>query len=294
MLRRQGAAALGLAVLVVTGFGGATTAVAAGGTTCNQLTGVCQVSVGDGGSEGSPGGPPRDAVGDGKSAPQVCSKTDGSVVPCSGPGGAWFNSQQCYAAPFGGSTTDSPFAGSSDPVYVCGGNDLPRLFSVPAAQAPPPPPDPRVLAQQAIDQMQLRAIKPGMAPPPGSNGSVIGLPTWMWVADPGPSTTGPQTRSVTAAGWTVTATATMTGVRWNMGDGSEVVCGRGTAYERSFGANPSPDCGHTYTDSGDYTVTATSSWRVDWEGIGQSGSIPMTFTSTSQVTAMELQAIGQQ
>ena len=66
-----------------------------------------------------------------------------------------------------------------------------------------------------------------------------------------------------------------------MGDGTTVVCTkRGTPYADSFGRRSSPDCGHTYTRQGRYTVRATSYWIVDWAGIGQTGTIPMNFTST--------------
>lgn len=165
---------------------------------------------------------------------------------------------------------------------------------VPAgAAAPPPPPDPAVLARQAIAQMGLHAIEIGIVPEPraGSVG-IIGLPTWMWVADPGPSTTGPITRSVTERGFTVTATAKASRVVWRMGDGATVSClGRGTPYKDSYGRQSSPDCGHTYTRSGRYTVQATSYWTVEWEGIGQTGEIPLDFTADTAITMGESQVI---
>lgn len=261
----------------------------------NIATGTCVVSVVAPGSGGAPaqGG---SRGGSGSGGPAVCTR-GGKEISCTNPaGGYWHGSEDCYAVP----VTDGDFVSGVDgqQTMMCideNGNTTQRAFLVPVGSVPPPPPDPKVLAQRAIDQMGLRAIKVGMAPPPGVGKiGVIGLPTWMWVADPGASTTGPQTTSASERGFTVTATATLNDVTWSMGDGTSVVChGAGTPYSKDQGARPSPDCGHTYTKSGDYTVTATSHWNVTWVGIGQSGIIPLTFSTSTQVTQAELQAIGQ-
>ena len=158
-----------------------------------------------------------------------------------------------------------------------------------------PPPDPAQLAQQAVAQMGLSSTDIGIVPEdgPGMVG-IIGLPVWMWVADPGPATTGPVTTSVTAAIWTVTATATLDRIVWDMGDGTTVTCyGRGTPYEDRYGVAASPDCGHTYTVPGTYTVSATSYWTANWSGIGRTGTIPLQFTSTTQIVEAEVQVLNQ-
>lgn len=93
-----------------------------------------------------------------------------------------------------------------------------------------------------VAQLRLHAIKAGIGPEPkrGSVG-IIGLPTWLWFADPGPATTGPITRSVTERGFTVTATAKVSRVVWRMGDGALVSClGRGTPNTDSYGRSPHP------------------------------------------------------
>ena len=79
---------------------------------------------------------------------------------------------------------------------------------------------------------------------------------------------------------TITATARVETIRWDMGDGTKITCrNKGTAYKAAFGKSKSPTCGHTYeTSSGGlpddrFTVTATSEWVVSWEGAGQSGVI---------------------
>ena len=164
-----------------------------------------------------------------------------------------------------------------------------------AASAPPPPPDPRQLAQQAVASMNLSAITMGLVPEPGA-GSVglVGMPNWMWVQKPTENTWGPTTRSASAGGWTVMATAKVSQVKWDMGDGQVVECaGPGTAYLDSYGKTSSPNCGHTYTRQGNYTVRATSLWVITWAGIGQTGTITMDLTQTAPVTIGEAQVLRQ-
>ena len=57
--------------------------------------------------------------------------------------------------------------------------------------------------------MNLRPISIGIVPEdrPGSVG-LVGMPVWLWAASPGPAQSwGPITRSASAGGVTVTATA---------------------------------------------------------------------------------------
>lgn len=172
------------------------------------------------------------------------------------------------------------------------------LAEPPAAVTPVP--SPRELAQTAVDSMGLEAIEIGIVPEPGAGSlGLVGMPVWMWAAEPGPSTVGPISASASAGGITVTATARVSAITWDMGDGNTVVChGAGTAYHPSFGRQQSPDCGHVYTTSsagepGDrFTVTATSDWVITWEGAGQSGTIRMDGLSQSvQVAVGEAQVL---
>ena len=162
-----------------------------------------------------------------------------------------------------------------------------------SASARPAPPDPAVLARQAVDSMQLRAITVGVVPEsrPGSIG-LVGMPNWMWVEQPSENSWGPISRSASAAGWTVTATGRVARVSWDMGDGVPVVCaGPGTPYEDRFGKTKSPTCGHTYTRQGSYMVRATSHWVITWAGIGQGGTITMDLTQAVPVTIGEVQVL---
>jgi len=171
----------------------------------------------------------------------------------------------------------------------------------PAAPGAPaaPPPNPAVVAQVAITNMNLKPGTIGIVPEntPGKIG-VVGAPTWMWVADPGESTTGPMTRSATVGGVTVQAVATLDRIVWDMGDGSTVTCnGPGTPYYDAAGLRSSPNCGHTYTQPSDrkpglaYTVTATSYWAVNWQGGGGAGVIPQVLGNQTQIQVGELQVI---
>lgn len=163
--------------------------------------------------------------------------------------------------------------------------------ATPPANAPQPP-DPRQLAQQAVEAMQLRPITIGVVPEPraGSVG-LVGMPNWMWVQNPTQGTFGPITRTAAAGGFSVTATGRVERVVWDMGDGPAISCGRGTRYEDRFGKQKSPTCGHVYTRQGRYPVSATSYWVIDWAGIGQAGTINLDLTQNTTLTIGESQVI---
>ncbi|MEU4361765.1 hypothetical protein [Promicromonospora sp. NPDC023987] len=166
-----------------------------------------------------------------------------------------------------------------------------------AAEAPeaPEPPDPAELAEQARAQMDLRAIDIGIVPEdkPGSIG-IVGMPQWMWVENPGEHTMGPITETATAGNFSVTATARVDKIMWNMGDGTTVTCvGSGTPYEDKYDIADSPDCGHRYTRQGEYNVTAISYWTLQWRGIGDVGTIEFTLEDSTDIVMGEAQVITQ-
>ncbi|MFB7896018.1 ATP/GTP-binding protein [Streptomyces xiamenensis] len=157
-------------------------------------------------------------------------------------------------------------------------------------------PTPAELAQQAVDQMDLEGPDIQIAPDPTGTGTV-GVPVWMWTAE-SPTTTGPSTASASAGGITVTAIATAQSIEWSMGDGTSVTCEPpGTAYEASMGMAMSPDCGHKYglpsanQPGGTYSVSGTTTWRVPWEGGGESGVILTTRTSSTELTIGQLNVL---
>ena len=258
--------------------------------------------VGVSGYGGSGGAAPLKHTGSGSSDPVACvtQEMPPREVPCSNPElGTWSNARACYikAESPPPPLTDAVWSGNTTgSIYRCSGSGIwsgPGSYLFWADTAPGVVPDPRVLAQQAVTQMRLRAVTIGMAPDP-SPGSVglVGLPIWLWVASPDQSTWGPNTKTASAGGYSVTATGKVTQVVWSMGDGGTVACtSTGTSYTDSFGMSASPDCGYRYTKQGTYTVTATSYWTINWSGIGESGVINQTYTSSVVVTIGELQTV---
>lgn len=267
----------------------------------DPITGQCVIVVTNPGQPPTPGGGGTGGGGNGGGGTTECTFA-GEVIPCKVDEGYWSDDRACYVA------VDSAPPPASDPVweghhpegaiYSCwlpGSTAMSWFWSLTPPAGAVAPPDPRVLAQQAIAAMNLRAVTIGIVPEstPGSIG-VVGMPTWMWVEGPTPATMGPITRSASARGFSVTATAKVQRVVWKMGDGKSVTCtGPGTPYADNYGKKSSPSCGHTYTRQGRYAVTATSYWTVTWSGIGQSGTIPLDFASTTNLTMGESQVVTQ-
>ena len=232
------------------------------------------------------------------SSPAASCEFYGKPIACRQGQSWWSNARQCYVE------FVSPQPAKSDPtwmghttgaVYGCylprngGGNKMYWFWSASA----PAGPDPATLARRALAAMNLTAIRIGMVPEPrpGSVG-IIGMPVWLWVDQPDSRTWGPITRSASAAGASVTATAKVSKVVWSMGDGTTIVCsGPGTVYQDRFGRSPSPSCGHVYEEQGTYTVQATSYWTVSWRGMGASGTIPLQLSRSIQVVEGEIQVI---
>lgn len=236
----------------------------------------------------------------------------GTQVPCNADGYSWNASQMCYAqvADPQPAADDPAWEGNTDGVIIACvppycvvegvGNDDCYVDLYWAPGAPAAGPSPGELADRAVDSMNLHAIDIGIVPEPGPDSiGLVGMPVWMWAEDPGPSTTGPITASASAGGITVTATARLEEISWDMGDGTTVACaGPGTPYNANHGREPSPNCGHVYTTSsagkpGDvFTVSASSDWVITWAGGGQSGNIRLEgLTESVQIAVGEAQVL---
>ena len=157
-------------------------------------------------------------------------------------------------------------------------------------------PEPVVLAKVAVGRMDLRAPEIGLWPesleelPEGHN--YVGWHNWMWVRDPGPATWGPITKTVTESGYAITATAAVTKVTWEMGNGDTKECDKGVEHLKSQEEDQaSPTCGYVYHQRGDYTVTATAHWVVVWSGLGQQGVIEMDLSSQVHTSVIEAFAV---
>ena len=153
--------------------------------------------------------------------------------------------------------------------------------------------NPAALAREAVDSMNLVAPTVGATPLPSAEAvSLIGLPTWLWIDDADEHSWGPITRTASAGGVTVTATAKVAKVVWDMGDGNTVTCtNKGTEWTPAKGTGDSPTCGYRYNSRGERTITATTYWEVDWSGAGQSGTITFDMSGTRDVNVVELRAV---
>lgn len=289
-----------LAALAAGGFVVLTQASAMAGTVCqerNRSTGHCEIWAVAPGTPGTPAGDPSPAPTDtGSGDPcywdpskQGLSGPPAHAVSCHSIFGSWSNTYNCYLM------VEKPQPPAGDPswkghrpgdgaVYSCYQPETDLLVDIWAANTPRTArtgPTPRQVAQVAVKQLDLSAIDIGIAPEPGPDSiGLVGMPVWMWAKAPDAHTYGPATASASAGGITVTATARVEQITWDMGDGTQVVCRTaGTPYRPSDGRRSSPDCGHTYVTSsshqpgGAYTVTATSEWVVTWSGAGQRGTI---------------------
>lgn len=310
-----------LAFLAITGTATVTQQSASADTVCQKTdpaTGVCQiwVEVPAGPSNPTPGNSadPKD-TGSGAACywdgtKQGISNPPPGPVPCSSNGGYWSNSYNCYIS------IESPQPPAGDPtwqghqpgdgaVYNCDQPQTGLLITV-WVQDPPPNsgagPTPRDVAQLAIKQMGIHAINVGITPKPGPNSvGIVGMPVWLWAANPDAHTVGPMTASATAGGITVTATARLLKVTWDMGDGNSITCGgAGTPYSATDGQSKSPDCGYVYQKSssheqdGKYTVTAASDWVITWAGAGQTGTIRLNGLARSvEISIGEAQVLVQ-
>lgn len=241
-------------------------------------------------------------------------------VPCStSPNNYWSHTYQCYVSLAGTQGSAPPWATSEDGGWYwcdasvpdglrCDPAGMCRAFYSASFWSDYPPPGlhvmtPRQAAMRLVRTFQVRGIDIGMAPEVnpawGHRRGYVGVPVWLWVNNPQPLTWGPYSETATIGGQTITATAQVTGVRWDMGDGHEVVCGStGTPYSVGYGLNDSPTCGYRFDHTtknqpnNRYTVTATSQWAVTWTaGTGATGTINLTTTSATDLEVNEIQSV---
>ena len=137
-----------------------------------------------------------------------------------------------------------------------------------------PAADPLVLARQAVAKLPLPAPVIHMSPSAGR--LLVQLETWLWI-DRAVWRSSSATASVGPVA--STAIAELAEVRYDMGDGHQVICrSPGAVYDASVPDDRQhTDCGYTYhyasywQPGGTYTVTATIYWRVRWSSVGVPG-----------------------
>jgi len=208
----------------------------------------------------------------------------GNEIPCTGPDGSvWSSKYKCWIGERGPDDLVPPEGQTKEDGWwhVCYFPPPGSSWEYMWIETGEVGIDPVVLAQRAIASMDLDPIEIGIVPESGANrAGLVGLPVWMWVDSPTDDTFGPITASASEGPVSVSATASVSSIVWNMGDGTKVTCtGKGTPYADHYGKQDSPTCGHRYakmsTDQpeGAYQVTAASHWVVEWTGGGQSGTI---------------------
>lgn len=167
--------------------------------------------------------------------------------------------------------------------------------------------DPREVAREVVDDMNFVAPQLGLSPfvQSARREGVVNSPIWMWVTDPGESTTGPLSARATLGGVTIEATGTLDRIEWSMGDGATVSCkGAGTPFDRAAMQGKSlkevpasPTCGHKYIKTsrcekgGSFPVGATAYWNVHWTGGGIEGDIPLQFTRATTLSVVDLRPV---
>ena len=148
----------------------------------------------------------------------------------------------------------------------------------------------------AVAKLKFPNTKPGIGPSPNINRwkmAVVGYPLWLWAE--GPIHVGPVTDTV--ADLSVSLEATVAKTVFRMGDGQSVTCdGAGTKWTSAVEPGEKSDsCGYVYEKpslpKGDYTVTATTVWKVTWTVNDASGVITVPRSSTAQLPVGELQAL---
>ena len=277
---------------------------------CDPLNPECWVG---GGEDPDPApqpepGPITDPVG---SADECL--YNGEPITCERAGGYWSNADQCYWLPVateqdppegekaseGGWYTCAPpmcFIGNGNYLDGCGD---PQWLAAPPAGITI---SPYQAAAAVAARLSISPIEIGMAPRVnpefGHRRTHVGVPVWMWVANPGPTTFDGYSVSDSEGGLSVTGSVKVSSLEWNMGDGSVIVCGtKGQSYEAGFGWAESPDCGHMYqqtsqSQAGDrYTISATSRWQFHWEAGGESGTIDLDAQSSESLEVNEMQTV---
>lgn len=269
--------------------------------TCLQLseTGVCRLTVAISPLEGASG--KQKVSRSVRSGPQKCTRPGGTEVDCTSDAGTWHAGRMCYvrAETPVPPLTDPVWAGNTDGVVMrctSAGNVAALYWQASAEAAAAAIPDPARLAQMAVETMDLSPIELGTFPLTTQNApdhlGYVGWNAWLWVESAGENTWGPITRSASEAGYTVTATASVSEVVWDMGNGDTVTCDQGTPWRESLSRNePSPDCGYVYVRDGEYTIAATTFWNIEWSGIGSSGTIEMDLTRSGDVRIAEVQVV---
>ena len=237
-----------------------------------------------------------------KSSARVCLDGD-EEVPCVTEHGVWQDREGCWAKALSQQPPRNDPRWKGAATGIMGKCTFQRVFNrasqhleIDLILEDPNAPSARDLAYQAIEYLQLEPPKISMSPIPTERDpesmAIVGSPVWLWVENPGEHTYGPITRAATAGPYSVTATARVDKITWDMGEGKPVVCRNpGTKRQKWHGDEKSPTCGHTYQKQGSYQIKATAHWVIRWAGMGQSGTLTTELSTTTSTLVGEIQVV---
>lgn len=239
-----------------------------------------------------------DDGGDGTNTPgqggtQTCPRAPGGS--CLGPGGSyWFNSQNCYGAPWPEAPPEHPAWNGHESsqgslwsckaplaaVAACGASIDGCAWFVPGNAAPIV--DPTVLAREALGRMPLATAEVHLAPTP-PNKTYVGLDTWLWVPE---GQWNELTQTVSVGGTSVTVTAKPVRSEWDMSTGQINCYSPGREWVRGLGDEAQTNCSYawqkvsSFEPDGTFKVSAAIVYEVSWNCSGlcltNSGTLPDT------------------
>ena len=149
---------------------------------------------------------------------------------------------------------------------------------IPAEPAEPVAGLPEIVSQASL-QLGVPTPTVRLGPDPSWNQwklLAVGLPIWLWTEG-----IQPQTAATSMEGIDIQMQATPGGATVDWGDGTVIWCATMTSKTRY--TDPllmSPDCGHKYEHPGDYTITVTQQWIVDWAALNQKGQLQLQSAGT--------------
>ena len=149
---------------------------------------------------------------------------------------------------------------------------------IPAEPAEPVAGLPEIVSQASL-QLGVPTPTVRLGPDPSWNQwklLAVGLPIWLWTEG-----VQPQTAATSMEGIDIQMQAVPGGATVDWGDGTVIWCATMTSKTRY--TDPllmSPDCGHKYEHPGDYTITVTQQWIVDWAALNQHGQLQLQSAGT--------------
>jgi hypothetical protein len=156
--------------------------------------------------------------------------------------------------------------------------------------------DPQTAAYMAVAKLKLTALAPGIGPPPDLNKwgmAAVGYPLWLWAE----GNNDPLPVNDSVFDLFVSLDPRVARMEFVMGDGNTITCPNvGTKWYRGVApGKESPTCGYRYKEpslpKGSYTVIARTYWAVDWNINGQTGTIPLVQSSSTDLPVGELQVL---